>query len=136
MLRKYSFIEKDFYVDDGLTSVPTVQEAKELIAEAQQLCKHGGLRLHKFNSNHKDVLSCIAPSERAETTDPLKLSPEVILKGHILGIQWSMVSDSFSFNIKAKDHSPTGWGLLTVVASMYDPLGFIASVTLSGKQIL
>lgn len=104
--------------------------------EAQQLCDHGGLRLHKFNSNHKDVLSCIAPSERAETTDPLKLSPEVTSEGHILDIQWSMVSDSFSFNIMVKDHSPTRRGLLSVVASLYDPLGFIAPFTLSGKQIL
>lgn len=131
-----AFIEKDFYVDDGIISVPTVQEAKELIVEAQQLCNRGGLRLHKFNSNHKDVLSCIAPSERAETTDPLKLSPEVTSEGHILGIQWSMANNSFSFNIKVKDHPPTRRGLLSVVASLYDPFGFIAPFTLSGKQIL
>ncbi|KAL1258159.1 hypothetical protein QQF64_011403 [Cirrhinus molitorella] len=31
--------KKDFYVDDGLTSVPTVKEAQELIVEAQKLCK-------------------------------------------------------------------------------------------------
>lgn len=88
-----TFVKRNFCVDDGLTSVPTVQEAKELIGEAQELCKHAGLRLHKFNSNYKDVLSCVAPSERAETMDPLRLNPEVTSQGHVLGIQWSMTSD-------------------------------------------
>ncbi|KAJ8347490.1 hypothetical protein AAFF_G00192870 [Aldrovandia affinis] len=34
-----AFIEKNFYVDDGLTSVPSIEEAKKLIVEAQELCK-------------------------------------------------------------------------------------------------
>ncbi len=131
-----AFVERNFYVDDGLISVPTVQEAKELIVESQELCNQAGLRLHKFNPNHKDVLSCVAPSGRAESTDPLKLNPEITSEGHVIGIQWSMVSDSFSFNINAKDHPPTRRGLLSVIASLYDPLGFMAAFTLSGKCIL
>ncbi|KAG1968718.1 nek6 [Pimephales promelas] len=130
------FVEKNFYVDDGLTSVPTIKEAKELIVEAQKLCKTAGLRLHKFNSNQKEVLSCVAPSERAVTTDPLNLNPDATPEGHILGIQWSSENDTFSFNIDAKDHPPTRRGLLSVVASLYDPLGFVAPFTLSGKCIL
>lgn len=31
-----AFVEKNFYVDDGLISVPSVEEAKELIAEVVQ----------------------------------------------------------------------------------------------------
>lgn len=58
------FFEKNFYVDDVLTSVRSVDEAKELIIDAQDLCKRGGLRLHKINSKEEDVLCCIAPSER------------------------------------------------------------------------
>lgn len=58
-----SFIKKNFYVDDGLISVPSIQKAKELIIEAQALCKHGGLHLHKFSSNEEEVLHCVDPSE-------------------------------------------------------------------------
>lgn len=43
-----ALIERNFYVDDGLTSIPTVKEAKELIVEAQELCQRVGLCLHKF----------------------------------------------------------------------------------------
>ncbi|XP_026059678.1 uncharacterized protein LOC113044182 [Carassius auratus] len=62
-----TFIEKNFYVDDGLVSVPSVEEAKKLITESQELCKRGGLRLHKFNSNEEAALACLDPSERAAT---------------------------------------------------------------------
>lgn len=127
------FVESNFYVDDGLTSVVTVKEAQELIVEAQELCKRAGLRLHKFNSNREEALSCVAPTDRAITTDPLKLNPEVT-PAHILGIQWSMLNDSFSFDISAKDHLPTRRGILSVAASLYDPLGFMAPVATAFLQ--
>lgn len=58
----FTFVERNFYVDDGLTSVPTVQEAKELIVEAQELCKHAGLRLHKFNSIKRTIHQLVVVS--------------------------------------------------------------------------
>ncbi|XP_040191273.1 uncharacterized protein LOC120924392 [Rana temporaria] len=131
-----AFIEKNFYVDDGLTSVPTVSEASNLILETQGLCKNAGLRLHKFNSNKRDVLSCIAPSERATTSVPVKLSPDSTTEGQVLGIQWSIENDTFSFSADIKHQPSTRRGILSVVASLYDPLGFIAPFILSGKCIL
>lgn len=123
-------------MDDGLISVPTIKEAKELIVEAQELCKRAGLRLHKFNSNKKEVILSVAPTERAITTDALSFNPNATPEGHILGIQWSVVNDTFGFNISAKEHPPTRRGLLSVVAFLYDPLGFVVPFTLSGKCIL
>lgn len=64
-----TFVEKNFYVDDGLVSVSSVEEAKKLITESQELCKKGGLRLHKFNSNEEAALSCLDLSERATTIE-------------------------------------------------------------------
>jgi len=34
-----TFVEKNFYVDDGIVSVPSVEEAKKLITELQELCR-------------------------------------------------------------------------------------------------
>lgn len=131
-----AFIDDHFYVDDGLISVPTEEEAKELIIRAQQLCKSAGLHLHKFTSNRREVLACVSPSERAETSDPLSLNPDTLPEGHILGIQWSMETDTFTFSIDAKDHPTTRRRILSAVASPYDPLGFVAPFTLKGKCIL
>ncbi|CAH2277111.1 Hypothetical predicted protein [Pelobates cultripes] len=121
---------------DGLTSVSTVSEATNLILEAQELCKNTGLRLHKFNSNRKDILSCVAPSERATTCEALKLNPDSTPEGQVLGIQWSIENDTFSFSIDIKDQPSTRRGILSVVTSLYEPLGFIALFILSGKCIL
>ncbi|XP_013873851.1 uncharacterized protein LOC106524553, partial [Austrofundulus limnaeus] len=130
------FVERSFYVDDGLTSVPSVKEAQELINETQALCKLGGLHLHKFNSNQSDALSLLPPSERANTTESLNLKPDTTSEGHVLGIQWSVKNDTFNFSVNTKDQPPTRRSLLSVISSLYDPLGFVAPFTLSGKSIL
>ncbi|KAI3375602.1 hypothetical protein L3Q82_003922 [Scortum barcoo] len=129
-----TFVKKNFYVDDGLVSVPSVEEAKKLIAESQELCKRGGLRLHKFSSNEEAALSCLDPSERATNLEPLEFDPTPSERA--LGIQWSIKDDTFSFNISLKDQPSTRRGCLSVIASLYDPLGFIAPFILKGKRIL
>lgn len=131
-----AFVANSFYVDDGLLSVPSIKEASELIIEAQQLCKKGGLRLHKFNSNEREVLSCVDPSERATGVECLDLNHDSTSVEHALGLQWSVKSDYFSFNVNVKDKPGTRRGILSVVASLYDPLGFVAPFVLSGKCIL
>ena len=52
-----SFVQHDFYVDDGLTSVKNESTAIELEKDAQTICSNGGLRLHKFVSNSRSVIS-------------------------------------------------------------------------------
>ena len=49
----------NFYVDDGICSTHSVDEAVQIANEACQICRSGGLRLHKFCSNSKDVLSAL-----------------------------------------------------------------------------
>ncbi|XP_071802645.1 uncharacterized protein [Asterias amurensis] len=44
------FIRHHFYVDDGLISTETNNEAIQLIDEARELCSKGGIHLHKFIS--------------------------------------------------------------------------------------
>lgn len=129
-----TFVEKNFYVDDGLVSVPSIEEAKKLITESQELCKRGGLRLHKFNSNEEAALTCLNPSERVATIEPLGLDPTPSERA--LGIQWSIKTDTFSFNSSLKDQPSTRRSCLSVIASLYDPLGFIAPFSLTGKRIL
>ena len=50
------FLQSDFYVEDGLKSVPSVEEAVKLIASVKQMCSKGSFRLHKFVSNSKEVI--------------------------------------------------------------------------------
>ena len=49
---------------------------------------------------------------------------------------WCAESDSFRFRIELHDRPLTRKGLLSTISSIYDPNGYLAPVTLRGKQIL
>ena len=129
------FIMHDFYVDDGLTSVESVQEAEDLIRGAREICEKGGLRLHKFVSNDCHVLESVPKSERAVDVI-LNLPSEQRPIERVLGVQWSVGLDCFRFSIILKDQPLTRRGVLATVASVYDPLGFLAPLVLRAKKIL
>ena len=129
------FIMHDFYVDDGLTSVESAQQAKDLIQEARAICEKGGLRLHKFVSNDCQVLESVPKSERAVDVI-LNLPSEQLPIERVLGVQWSVGLDCFKFSITLKDQPLTRRGVLATVASVYDPLGFLAPLVLRAKKIL
>ncbi|PIK33816.1 hypothetical protein BSL78_29367 [Apostichopus japonicus] len=130
------FLRQDFYVDDGVTSVKNAREAKELIKEACELCSKGNLRLHKFVSNDRSVIEDIPLSERATDVQDIDLSRDKLPVERTLGIHWNIEDDSFTFQIGLKERPDTRRGILSVVASIYDPLGFIAPFVLEGKAIL
>ena len=130
------FIRDNFYVDDGLASTSTAEEAIHVIQDARKICRAGNLRLHKFTSNSKVVLQSIPSSERLheETTMDLDFEDQPIERA--LGIQWCTLSDSFVYKLSLPDKPHTRRGVLSTVASIYDPLGCIAPFTLQGKLIL
>ncbi|KAI3351065.1 hypothetical protein L3Q82_005632 [Scortum barcoo] len=130
------FVMRDFYVDDGVTSVESTEDAIQLAREARELCATGGLRLHKFMSNDRKVLESIPPSERATNVSNMDLSFEDLPLERALGIKWDVESDHFQINVNLKDQPATRRGVLSTVASLYDPLGFVAPVLLKAKIIL
>ena len=75
------FMQRDFYIDDGLKSVKDVDTAIELIQKTQGMCAKAGLKLHKFSSNKKEVIQAVAPEDCAKglqdldlTRDPLPIT--------------------------------------------------------------
>ena len=129
------FIQRGFYVDDGLASVASTAEAIKLVEESRALCKTGNLHLHKFVSNNKKVLAAIPQQERAQAKDQDMALGEPHIE-RALGVQWCVEADEFQFRVQVKDNPLTRRGVLSTVASVYDPLGFVAPFILIGKQIL
>lgn len=68
-----TFVKKDFYVDDGLKSVPSapIKSTKSLLAK-------GGFNLHKFISNSKEVIEAIPKEQRASGIKELDLSRDIL----------------------------------------------------------
>ena len=88
----------------------------------------------KWISNAYDVIQSVPVSERAGSVKELDLENLPIERAH--GILWDVHSDRFRFKIVVKDRPPTRRGILSVISSIYDPLGFIAPLILSAKVIL
>jgi len=53
-----------------------------------------------------------------------------------LGVQWHVTPDTFGFKIATKDKPLTIRGILSVISSIYNPLGFVALFHLSAKTLL
>ena len=131
-----NFIRNDFYIDDGLKSAATVEEAVSAIERSMELCRNSGLRLHKFISNSKDVLKCISLENRTKGLTGNDIQEDKYPVERTLGIQWCIKSDSFQFRITLNDRPFTRRGVLSTLSSVYDPLCFYSTIYSSGKTNL
>lgn len=101
----YDFIYKNFYVDDGLVSCRTSEEAINLLARTRVLHDTGKLRLHKFASNNREVLNSFPQSELAKDLCNLDLCNDALPMQRSLGLSWDIETDQFTF-CTCKDKKP------------------------------
>ena len=127
-------VDRNFYVDDCLKSVPTTDKAARLSGQLRELLSRGGFRLTKWISNDRNVIATVPVTERAPSAVNLDL--EDLLVERTLGVQWAMETDDFNFRIMDEGKALTRRGILSVVSSMYDPLGFVAPIILPAKSLL
>ncbi|XP_063448067.1 uncharacterized protein LOC134727615 [Mytilus trossulus] len=128
------FLRYDFYVDDGLKSVASIDDAVNLVKRSREMCNKVGLKL--FQSNSKELLNLIPIEDRAKDLKNLDLLNDKLPITKTLGIQWCIESDSFQFRIELTNKPLTRRGILSTLSSVYDPLGFLSPFVLLGKQIL
>ena len=53
-----------------------------------------------------------------------------------LGIYWDIDKETLKFKITLKEKPITRRGMLSIISSIYDSLGFVAPYTLKGKKLL
>ena len=131
-----NFLQNDFYVDDGLKSFTTPENAIDVIRNTQAMCAAANLRLHKFSSNSKVVLEATPVEDRSKDLKDLDLRNDTLPVQRSLGTYWCIESDTIGFRLELKDKPLTRRGILSTVCSVYDPLGIVAPVILVGKQLL
>ena len=96
----------------------------------------GGFKLTKFCCNSLEVLESIPIEERAKRLHSRLLDREGFPSERALGVQWFLNSDFFGFTINMKTKPSTRRGILSMMPSIYDPLGFVAPFLLQAKKIL
>ena len=127
-------VKRNFYVDDLLKSVGTPTEAIALADQLVKLCAKGGFNLTKFQSNDRQVLGEIPVKKRAAPSLDLDLDELPIERA--LGMQWRIETDTLGFKTVQLDKPNTMRGVLSTIASVFDPLNFVAPVILPAKQIM
>ena len=124
-------------MDDYLESSPTIEEATRKAKDLVKLLSLGGFKLTKFVSN----VRTIPPQVETDPTIPTETKeiPSTEESSHVLGLKWNHSSDTLVVSrgtnpeIKAK---VTQRIVLSLVSSVYDPIGLVAPYTVKARLLL
>lgn len=115
-------------MDDGLTSLPTEQEAIDLL---QKMCASLA-EVHKIASNSAAVLSAFPPEDCAKGIKDLDLGNQAM----IIQRRFICVGRSQTHLLSRCQVVTNSRGVLSAVNGLYDPVGFAAPVTIQGRLLL
>ncbi|CAG2211547.1 unnamed protein product [Mytilus edulis] len=118
-----------------MDSVINDEQGIELYNQLSQVWAKAGMYARKWLSNSKAVLQCIPEEDRASQVD---LDERYLPSVKTLGVIWQADNEIFTFkaNPPADDFKFTKRNILSKVATLFDPLGFIAPYTIRGKLLL
>ncbi|XP_047022485.1 uncharacterized protein LOC124631893 [Helicoverpa zea] len=124
----------DYYMDDLLSGCDTEEHAVEIYHEMNSLMNSGGFQLQKWSSNSEAVLQYIGKNNCDDHELPLKVNSVV----KVLGVNWNRETDSFEYtvNLPEPQQPVTKRTILSEIAKLYDPLGWIAPVVVVAKMIM
>ena len=137
-------LRSNFYVVDLLKSVKDDEIAVTLMKDVKVPCAEGGFHLTKFVSNSKHVLLSMPEGDRRKSLHDqesrLERSTDLQRK-HLstekaLGTNFDLKEDKLGFCIKFKEKPSTKRGMLSMMSSIYDPLGLVSPFLLEGRRII
>ena len=131
-----STVKKNFYVDDLLKSVKNSNDAIGAYKDLKMLLSLGGFNLTKWISNNCEVINAIPEEDRSKEWKKIDFKRDILPVERALGVQWNTANDCFQFNVNIPERDVTKRGLLSIISSIYDPLGMISPFILTAKIIL
>jgi hypothetical protein len=119
-------LRENLYVDDWLTGANTEEEAAQLFEEACSVMQDAGMSLSKWMSNSGRTREFIEQSGGS-------VSGECGTK--VLGLKWLPKEDAFTFESAPLPSATvaTKRVVLSCIARLFDPLGYVAPVCMTGK---
>ena len=121
-------ISDNIYVDNVCVGAESVEEALHLYGEAKSIFKEASMNLREWTSNCDEFLDCLSEGERS--------SGRI---GKVFGLVWNQTEDFLqlsAFKGNPDNVDLTRRQVLSDVSKVYDPLGLVGPVTLSGKLFL
>ena len=127
-------VQNNFYVDDLLISVSTEDEATEFICQIREVLSRCGFLLRKWLSNVRCVLSEVPSEDLAHPNDTCNFSS--LPMERTLGLDWNSTEELFRFSFRLDNKPFSRRGVLSVVPSIFDPLGMVGPLLLPAKLLL
>ena len=123
---------KGRYVDDISGGADSLPQLINIAQQLNELCMAGGFQLAQWKSNHPDFLpkfsSAISQGDE-HTFDDSSIK--------VLGLSWIPKVDQFKFVSNVSNNLRISKRvILSEIAQLYDPLGFISPVIIKGKILL
>ena len=131
--RTKQVIKESFYVDDCLCATPDLDSAQNLAAELRMVLTQAGFTLTKWTSNSRDFITTIPREDQAPSVRDLNM--EALPVERALGVIWDTERDVLTFRITKPSKPETKRGILSVLSSVYDPLGLISPFILNARRI-
>ena len=125
----------NFYVDDCLKSVATVEQATRLARQLMSLLQRGGFKLTKWVCNSSVVMSSI-PEEHCRNQSHICFQDDGSFGERALGVMWDTEADKLTFAVTMNNKPFTRRGVMSVVCSLFDPLGLVSPFILPAKRIM
>ena len=113
-----------------MSSNKTLEGAINTALDVEKILKAGDFHLPEFTSNSSAFLNAVRPNHNILET-PLAIG--TLDETTLLGIIWRKGSDVLGFDVTGKDVVYTRAGILSQVASIFDPLGSAAPITIKGR---
>ena len=90
-------VQCNFYVDDLLKSLKTLNDAVMMYEKLTELLTLGGFHLTKWISNKREVLEEIPDSEVTKELKSINLEMDELPVERALGMQWNVELDKFQY---------------------------------------
>lgn len=122
------------YVDDIVTGRDSLKEALAAKAQIIGLFNLGKLHLRKWASNDPRMLADLPPEDCL--LDAISFDEAEPLTLKVLGLKWDPSSDTFLFDVAPSNRPCTKRTILSEVAKIFDPLGFLSPLTIKAKCLI
>lgn len=128
-------ISKSLYVDDLITGAPTVKQTQQQKEKATEIFNDAQFTLHKWKSNAPELEQQAKPEDHDEESFAKQQLGTKTSESKLLGLPWDPNADTLSVCFPRQQQEATKRGILSHLAKVYDPLGLVSPMTLSGKFV-
>ena len=133
--RAFDTITESTYVDDLMCGAPSVSEAVDLAKELRAIAATAGFNLTGIVSNSREVLLSFPSEALGKSLKQIDLKNGELPNNAALGVSWNIEDDCFLFEAKISKISSTRRGMLSVISSVFDPLGLISPVIVVARSL-